>query len=386
MRKFAVFMLSLFHLTLWAKQSDIRGVSIAEDTLPPNQYAILDVRSINKGVKFPTVNYESLDEISSGLSVEDKGVIDGLMLFVNSASDATLGNSGSFKSLDDLRGYYYFDSSIDKWVKLEPINVIYPVGSIIMFSGHEISKYFDLNTGAGKGPEKENAPDYSDWHICDGSTVGGIVLPNLQGMFVVGADPEVSDYDTYMKTGGNNKKLMNAHFPNHKHSVDMQVVSAGITVSELSDHVHNYTIKKPMHNHHYVTTNKEGAGRAAAEAHRDQKWTMDVHRWGVSIDKKTFDNDPFIDPNSQQVKVSKTGSNVKVSIPSTIFNENSTPDVVDPVDLRPPYYVVVYAMRVSYSGTYPVDNYKEYTDLNDDDYIKNQIKGCDALFAPRSDD
>ena len=183
--KASIFLLLLsvfFYPVLVSGQIDpgIRGVSIAEDTLPPHQSAILDVRSINKGVKYPSLSYEDMTDwqteinSASGLSAATNG----LVIFVHTRANA------SEVELLLLRGFYYWAhnavAGTGSWVQISSRKAVYPAGAVISYSG-KVSGLFDA---AGKGLAGTRM---EGWHICNGQAG----TPDLRARFVTSFSDEL---------------------------------------------------------------------------------------------------------------------------------------------------------------------------------------------------
>lgn len=94
-----------------------------------------------------------------------------------------------------------------------------PIGTITMWTGN-ITSNFD-NWG--------NMINDTQWHLCNGHN--GTI--NLQGKFIVGYDPEATDYDTIGETGG--------------------LEAVALTIDQLPYHEHTYNDIFTSYNGGYIT-------------------------------------------------------------------------------------------------------------------------------------
>lgn len=92
---------ALIGMSLFGKaQTNTEGVKIGPDVSPPDPSAILEIESTNKGVLFPNVNLESINNDGSGANPDPIVTpADGLFVY-------NLSNAAPFSS-----GYYYWDGS-----------------------------------------------------------------------------------------------------------------------------------------------------------------------------------------------------------------------------------------------------------------------------------
>lgn len=57
------------------------------------------------------------------------------------------------------------------------------------------------------------------WALCNGQTSNGVTTPDLRGRFIVGYNPNDTDYDTIGETGGEKTHTLTvAEMPSHSHS------------------------------------------------------------------------------------------------------------------------------------------------------------------------
>lgn len=82
----------------------------------------------------------------------------------------------------------------------------YPNYLIAMLGSEVQLKFFDIN---GKGFN-----EMTDWYLCDGRNGA----PDLRGLFITGRHPQMIDYNSIGKQGGNNNlKLTIDQMPYHTH-------------------------------------------------------------------------------------------------------------------------------------------------------------------------
>jgi len=113
-----------------------------------------------------------------------------------------------------------------------------PKGVIVMWSG---------------SPDKLPA----GWILCDGRQVKGIVTPDLKGRFIVGYDPQDSDYNNTLKPSGGEKR--------HR-----------LTVDEMPVHQHQGTTNEVSINF-YRTSGIGGTHGLAAAANRGTESKKHLH-------------------------------------------------------------------------------------------------------------
>ncbi len=277
-----------------AQTATIRGVSIAEDSLPPHPSAILDVRSINKGFLPPKVSFKTLNDIP-----EDY-LSPGLMFYVEDA---------------EKQGHYVWNG--DKFVRLEPIDVIYPVGSIIALT---VMPEDDIFLADGQGQGK-----YACWAICNGNNG----TPDLRDRFIVGASRRTEFYKIGLSEGSNTVKVADI-FPKHKHKMAEGFGNADITIVEKVPHIHELELKNAEHIHNYSTTKKETSGQALMRAEQKKKFR-----------KK--------EEQSEVVQFQGYTETLKISSPPPVsislgnFVESGVDAPV--IDKRQKYFTVVFIMR-----------------------------------------
>lgn len=279
-----------------AQTATIRGFSIAEDSLPPHPNAILDVRSINKGFLPPRVSLTTLNDFPKG------NLSPGLMFYVEDA---------------EKQGHYVWDGL--KFVRLEPIDVIYPVGSIIAIT--ELPNGADEFYSTGQGQGK-----YACWAICNGNNG----TPDLRDRFIVGASKQRTEFSKIGLSGGANTVNVADIFPKHKHKMAEGFGNADITIVEKVPHIHELELKNAEHIHNYSTTKKETSGQALMRAEQKKKFR-----------KK--------EEQSEVVQFQGYTETLKISSPPpvSISLGNFVDSGVDApvIDKRQKYFTVVFIMR-----------------------------------------
>ena len=212
----------------------------------PDSSALIDMKANDKGLLIPRMTTTDRDLMTAG----GKKVAHALLVYDT--------DKGMFFSYDTI-------SNPDRWVALNPFNSngdansdinasttgtvratkfegfgTIPVGGIIMWSG-------DPNTlPAG-------------WALCDGSTVMGVVTPDLRERFIVGASKTplgnpVNNNTTVVgnpyavnQTGGANQVTLTVNeMPNHNHGGRTGGPKVAGTNTNLSfEHTHTYTDTYP---------------------------------------------------------------------------------------------------------------------------------------------
>ena len=408
MREFVfLFLFCSFSILLTFSQESYRGVSISQDTLPPDPNSVLDVRSINKGVLLPRLSYCQLRQwqfLINGETVPkiDDGTYDGLIqecgwdevafetpiinttdintlslrsqgmiVFVNSSN-----KSDEIDRIED-RGYYYWKnnsvSGKGEWLKLEEKKTQYPIGSIISYSG-VVQGMFDSD---GKGLQ---GTSFENWRICDGS--GG--TPDMSGRFVVGFSDESLRLVEGEGSGNNENELysFDAHavnstaqyntigkqenvndadfvfldeesFPKHNHKPNSQVMDQ-LLVKEVQttgdqvdfkDHVHPIKVSGENHSHEYEYTRKEKKNDNKRRSAFIGADKPDHATW-----KGRKSTKEEIQSSSEVVPITPGKAN---DISITINNVSDNKDVAggvahsrqEALDIRPSYYVVLFLIK-----------------------------------------
>lgn len=388
--KIFVFLFLLLQITLSiAQTNEVVGVSISEDTLAPHSSAILDVRSINKGVKFPTLSWEEIelwrDELKQNTNdISEKS--NGLVVFVNDKSGA------SNEDLFLVRGFYYWKYEVSTggdWVKLASRTAIYPPGAVIAYSG-ELTNLF--NTGVGiPGTKMEG------WAICDGRNG----TPDLRARFVTSfsdialglpADKAVEGYELvdygatqdkmYDENGEQNslagsQKVNNSDFhfvskeqiPEHNHSSNVDEIekdfSQGLkSISgDFLTHTHELEINEPHHHHKYNYTRREydenRNNEKVQSVDGEEDYYKTIKRWKYTTIYTNENNEPKKGEFSKEFLGEYTGTkttladiDMHITKATSSFphleddNISLNGDLQEPIDVRPTYYVVLYLMKL----------------------------------------
>jgi len=367
---------------------NIRGVSIAEDTLPPHESAILEVRSINKGVKYPSLSYDDMiywqTEINSasGLSATSSG----LVIFVHTRENA------SEVELLLFRGFYYWShdpvSGIGAWIQISSRKAVYPPGAIISYSG-KVAGLFDASGKGLAGTRMEG------WHICNGQAG----TPDLRARFITSFSDELvgtneanvvdgytlddfgaSQSALYDPANGQQQNVNEKDFrfitkeeiPAHSHLAESESINDYIGTSEavagsFARHKHPIEIRQPTHTHKYAYTRREYRGdgwsnkrNAYLGADKPQVTLRSWRRW-KNVDTRENNADWQTDPQQRtstsydEVKadVSKSVIQLPSLTKENISNNNESDCLVDhkysrqkAIDLRPSYYVVLYLIKL----------------------------------------
>jgi len=200
----------------------------------------------------------------------------------------------------DIKKIQFFDGT--NWVSLESI----PRGTIIMWNGN----INDIPYG---------------WVLCDGRyyNLAGVPVnnssyiktPDLRGRFVVGYDPANNDYNQSGKTGGNNLlTLTKNHLPSHNHTIN-------------SDHTHALKIDSTAHQHAFT--------------YKELLYRNDGDFIPAPISVPGYYFQPILD----SLEVAEVQHDFVISS-EKISAIVETTGGKDPIDLRPPYYVLAFIMKL----------------------------------------
>ena len=175
-----------------------------------------------------------------------------------------------------------------------------PRGTILMIGSREIDNWFNL-LGAGLG-------EYRGWFLCDGQNG----TPDLRGKFVVGRDVmnSQSNYATMGSQGGNEfTTLTQNQMPRHAHGVNLNTNSNGA-------HSHSYVDTLfPTHN-------------AAAETYPLPNYCVTISHWSSCSGTYWF---------NRNIKTADSGAHTH-----NVNGQTNESGSSQPIDNRPPYYVVAY--------------------------------------------
>lgn len=158
------------------------------------------------------------------------------------------------------------------------------------------------------------------WYLCDGNNS----TPNLTGRFIVGQDPNDSDFETIGNTGGFSNNMRN------------------LTTDHLPSHNHSYTSDEGTSNHRHDRIYCRSQGRASLSDQEirndDFNNTGDGGHHSLINSGKADDYDANIEDNQY-----RTGYNGDHD-----HNFSSTANGMSHnFDLKPPYYVLAY---ICYTG------------------------------------
>ncbi len=292
----------------------IGGVSLADDTIPPHPSAILDIRSVSKGVLIPEMTAEERDNIVNPA--------EGLMLYI---MDTT-----------EFAGIWYYSGG---WQQLKFRRSYYPKGSIIMYCGPTSSTYFDPSTGAGVHPSTLG------WHICNGKDG----TPDLSNRFVAAMDLSTSPKADYRYFGNgpdvckNSFTLGEDSVPEHKHNI------TETTVSQSFNHTHTLQTKEGSNQYtHYHDLEHLDDGRNG-----DPGFEYRVR------DKAKESREYFFETEGLGLRTEENTESAAGSLSLTLGETGSENPV--PIDNRPAYYLLVYIMRTEA----PYSPFNTITDPNE---------------------
>lgn len=121
-------------------------------------------------------------------------------------------------------------------------NQFLPKGAIIMWSG-----------------STSNLP--KGFHLCDGTTVNGVVCPDLRGRFIAGYKSGDTEFGTVGDTGGaKTKTLSKNNMPEHTHDVTFQAdITTANSNTQGNQVVRGYA---PSYGYVHVTSGSQGAGES----------------------------------------------------------------------------------------------------------------------------
>ena len=195
-----------------------------------------------------------------------------------------------------------------------------PIGGIIMWSGAGVT-----------------LP--SNWKLCDGTTYGSVVTPDLRGRFVLssGQGSGLTNRTTGQTGGEQTVALAETHMPSHSHGVSART---GGSDGIATDGAHAHTINDPGHQHYLI----EGMGIVYAGSSwyaRDggfggpnPRTNKEVTGITITSNNRAYNQWPNYDTtgtyHNHTITVSETAKG------SGTAHEN-----------MPPFYVLAFIMRVS---------------------------------------
>ena len=179
-------------------------------------------------------------------------------------------------------------------------NALVPTGAIVMWSGDPLS----LPAG---------------WALCDGSTIGSFVTPDLRGRFIVGFDKNASNspsvatadgttinYGAVKNTGGETGHVLSkSELPKHNHIIGNG--TDGSSISDPGNHTH-------------------GAQTRKVKGDTGNTWALDINAGDQGLQYPT--------PAGSHVHTGVTGDGTSDGVANQV-HEN-----------RPPYYVLAYIIKI----------------------------------------
>lgn len=85
----------------------------------------------------------------------------------------------------------------------------------------------------------------ANWHLCDGSTVGSVVCPDLRGKFVIGVDSDTGTYPKGTTGGALSQTVSSASDGAHSHGS----VTGDYALQIADIPTHNHVLTDPGHRH-----------------------------------------------------------------------------------------------------------------------------------------
>ena len=200
-----------------------------------------------------------------------------------------------------------------------------PIGGIIMWSGAGVT-----------------LP--SNWKLCDGTTYGSVVTPDLRGRFVLssGSGSGLTGRTVGGTGGAETVTLSEAQMPSHSHGVSART---GDSSGVATDGGHTHTIKDDGHSHTTSSVSTTVTAYGPLGVARGDYVNVPVASYNSS---GTWN--PFSASTSVTVDSKKTG----ISINTTDSAHNHTITVSETAkgsnqshENMPPFYVLAFIMRVS---------------------------------------
>jgi microcystin-dependent protein len=311
--KLVFFLLFLSHSTLFAQRAGGVLISSENNNEKADPSAILEVKSTEKGVLIPRLSLNERDNIRPNT--------DALTVFVTD---------------DEEKGFWYFDDSEQDWVKLLVVDpgspgMLVPQMGVIMYCGS--SSNFDPETGIGLlGTEMEG------WRLCNGIDNA----PDLTGRFIVGHDPNNTDYNSVAKPKGNINYTMSEQFlPPHTHllenSGDINMTFSHTHTPEERGRETDPGEFESSHSHPMPTKSNDSKGKFSRKSpHKSNDETF----WNTTKEKANI------------VEIKSADAIVNVTIKDDIIGESSGGSKLS-VDNRPLYYVLAYIIRMDTTDENP---------------------------------
>jgi len=229
----------------------------------PNPSAILHIHHDTKGVLFPAID-----------NLADVGEVNGLFIFRTSDNKFFYYNedSAAWICMNPFYAEDDYNATLQGNLTIDGGNVTVRGGNIEVEAENTISGYGTIPRGGiiMWSGEHNNIPD--GWALCNGDEVEGIQTPDLRGRFVVGYDQSSSDYSSINDTGGEENVTLNeAQIPDHDHEMN-----------------HGHGITDPGHSHKIVTGRNGGNGEITKQdAHNSAKKTTESSVTGITVNSFT---------------------------------------------------------------------------------------------------
>lgn len=207
--------------------------------------------------------------------------------------------------------FYYFNDSVDKWLPVSGT----PIGGIIMWSG-------------------KTAPD--GWQLCDGTNITegpltGNSTPNLSNRFIVSYGSSYPDPGN-ISEGGNNNGSTGGNS------------NINLSVAQLPSHNHSITIDNNSHTH---TLSVSATSRMAGAHSHTVDGANSVGNNHIGFNKTKGNS------NQDMTSHSSGDHNHIIDVTSSIDDREHTHTATigfngsgGSIDIRPPYYVLAFIMRI----------------------------------------
>jgi microcystin-dependent protein len=230
---------------------------------------------------------------------------------LNMSSTGRINNLVNPSSNQDAATKSYVDTSI-------------PIGGIIMWSGAGVT-----------------LP--SNWKLCDGTTYGTVVTPDLRGRFVLssGQGSGLTNRTTGQTGGTETVTLTEAQMPQHNHGVGARTGDAnGYATDGSHSHSVSETTRGAVSYGAAVDVGGDGGNYQYIQIGGSLKYSSystavdHTHSVSVSSNNRTYNQHPYYDT---------TGTWHNHAITVTEYNKGSS----NAHENMPPFYVLAFIMRVS---------------------------------------
>lgn len=187
-------------------------------------------------------------------------------------------------------------------------NGFVPVGGVILWSG--LVSAIPVN-----------------WHLCDGTTVGSVVCPDLRSKFVIGVDSHTGTYPEGSTGGAASQTVSSASDGAHSHG--SATGAYALTIGDLPPHSHG--ISDPGHAHTLDNARSGSIGVLSGNDNTAKAGSLGIPE-AVSTDVSG-------------VTVLNTGGGAGHSHSISSTGSTHTHSVTTPT--LPPYYALAYIIRVT---------------------------------------